>query len=547
MMVDLRYLGRSAVAERAGGLEMRLAPNLARPAVAFDGEVAHPVRFREAMSALHAVVIGDLRFRRKDKTAYEEWKKQQKQEEDQLRQRVTDEVTARELKRLADEPIAPDLEKRFRSLHAKYWTERRRWANELSRNDPALFRALVPCDPVITVAEDVVFFECFSKDESAYGCLSVDRGAFRDVRRAAAGTTNVDYSLALYEHFQKLRSYRPTRLEIDPAGFEVQTQGRADYREEKIDLPASWLRGFGQISAAMALPARVVELPVESVYAILAHLERHREKTGPRSLRFVLAPGKPPVVVLEPWGIAVESRGAVWRGDRAEEVKVWGRRRLRSLARVLPLADRVEVRLLGSGLPSIWVAHLGEMRFTLALSGWTANDWSAGASLELLGPGVGAETFEADVETVRGYLMQARRAPVAAIAEATGVARDALAAALHRLAQEGQVIYDFADAVYRWREVMPWALSIATLGAPPAEVTEGKKLVAAVKIERQESLGGRTLVVAKVGGTSVEATFTSDGALGRARCTCSHFHKFRLRTGPCRHLLALQLATRSSR
>src|SRR2546422_2610968 len=33
-----------------------------------------------------------------------------------------------------------------------------------------------------------------------------------------------------------------------------------------------------------------------------------------------------------------------------------------ALARILPLAERIEVRLLGSGLPSIWIAHLGEMR-----------------------------------------------------------------------------------------------------------------------------------------------------------------------------------------
>ena len=65
---------------------------------------------------------------------------------------------------------------------------------------------------------------------------------------------------------------------------------------------------------------------------------------------------------------------------------MWGRRRLMSLARVLPLAERFEVRLLGSGLPSIWVAHMGELRFTLALSGWTANDWSSGANLDLLAP-----------------------------------------------------------------------------------------------------------------------------------------------------------------
>ena len=148
---------------------------------------------------------------------------------------------------------APNLESDFRRMHRIYWDARVRWANELARNDPELFRHLVPCDPVVTVAPDVVFFECFSKDESAYGCLTVDRDALR-AGEAGLGTTNVDYSLALYEHFQTLRSYRPTRLLVDPTGFEVKVEGRDDYREEKIDLPPSWLRGFGQLQAAMTLP-----------------------------------------------------------------------------------------------------------------------------------------------------------------------------------------------------------------------------------------------------------------------------------------------------
>jgi hypothetical protein len=540
MNYDLRYLGRSGVASAPGGLAMRLQPNLLRPKVYFDAEVAQPVRFREAMSALHEVVVGDLRFQKKDKTAYEEWQKAEAQKESDLRRQLATEVKARELEKIAREPIRPGLEGDFHRLHARYWRARREWASELSRSDPAMFRALVPCDPVITVADDVVFFECFSKDEASYGCLTVDRGAFRDVKGAQPGTTNVDYSLALFEHFQKLRTYRPTRLQVDPSGFEVKVESLAGYREEKIDLPVTWLRGFGQIQAAMALPARVVELPIELVYSLLAHLKRHREKTGPRSLKFVLAPGQPPTVVLEPWGIPVVSRGAPYRGDKPEEIKVWGRRRLMALARVLPLAEKIEVRLLGSGLPSVWVVHMGEMRFTLALSGWTTNDWSGAASLELLGPT--AEIDEGTVERLRRYLSQAQRAPAAQVTMATGLSREVVFAGMHRLAREGQVIYDFTGDLYRWREVMPWALSVEKLGPPPPEVIEGQRLAARVNIQRRELLGARLLLVAKVENTSVEALFTPDQRMGRAKCSCSFFHKNRLRKGPCRHLVALRLA-----
>jgi hypothetical protein len=332
-------------------------------------------------------------------------------------------------------------------------------------------------------------------------------------------------------------------LQVDPSGFEVKVEGREDYREEKIDLPNTWLRGFGQIQAAMALPARVVELPVETVYSLLAFLKRHREKTGPRSLKFALNPGKAPIITVEPWGVPVASRGAPFRGEKPEEIKVWGRRRLMSLARVLPLAERVEVRLLGTGLPSIWVVHMGEMRLTLALSGWTTNDWSAGASLELLGPATHVDA--GIVDSLRNYMMKSQRASSQVLVKATGLSKDVLYSGLHRLAKEGQVIYDFTSELYRWREVMPWALSMETLGPPPVEVSEGQKLVGKVSIERREAMGAKLLVVAKVDKTSVEAVLSGDQRFQRAKCSCSYFHKNKLRTGPCRHLLALQLATRN--
>jgi len=71
----------------------------------------------------------------------------------------------------------------------------------------AMWRLLMPCDPVVTVADDVVFFECFSADESSYGCLTVNRDdGFGRSEQLQLGTTNVDYSWNLYHEFQSLRS-----------------------------------------------------------------------------------------------------------------------------------------------------------------------------------------------------------------------------------------------------------------------------------------------------------------------------------------------------
>lgn len=549
MKYSLAYLGKSGVEAGPYRSVVSFRPNLSRERVWFDGQLADPLRFREAISALHDVVVGDLRppkklpgraeGRAKDRSAHRAYLAQMAEEEAELR----DLVLKRELaKPVAKKALPPNLESDFRHLHELYWTKRRQWAAELMRHDPQLFRHLVPCDPIVTVAPDAVFFECFAKDEASYGCLLVDRDAFTGPQDASLGTTNVDYSLALYEHFQTLRTYRETRLKVDPEGFEVAVEGRGDYREEKIDLPPSWLRGFGQISAATALPARKLVLPVEVVYALLAHLRRHREKKGPRSIRFLLEPGKPPTLVVDPWDLRIESRGPAYDGPRAEEIKVWGRRRLFPLARVLPLAERVEVELLGTGLPSVWMAPCGGLRFVLALSGWTANDWTSGGDLALL-----SGTWQPDprtVDAVESELRSVRLATARHLAEASASDEGAVRAALHRLCERGQAIYDFAAGAYRYRQVIDGGLDDAALGPEPPELTKGRALFVEkeVTIRRDERLGdGRRLVMAKVGTNECESIFDGDGVMTRARCGCSHFYQNQLKKGPCRHLIALRL------
>src|SRR5215218_8622982 len=88
MQVSLAYRGRSGVVQTNVGLAVALAPNLRRDRVSFVGTLKQPLRFREAMSALHDVVISDLRFKPKDKTAYERWKKEEAAREATIRTEV---------------------------------------------------------------------------------------------------------------------------------------------------------------------------------------------------------------------------------------------------------------------------------------------------------------------------------------------------------------------------------------------------------------------------------------------------------------------------
>ena len=72
-----QYHGTTQVDDSARSQAFQFAPDLLRPQVAFDAVLradsgAHwPVR--EALSALHDVVVSDLRIRGRDQTAYKAW------------------------------------------------------------------------------------------------------------------------------------------------------------------------------------------------------------------------------------------------------------------------------------------------------------------------------------------------------------------------------------------------------------------------------------------------------------------------------------------
>ena len=538
MNVAFSYLGRSGL----DGSTLSFAPNLAREPVAFDAALRRPLRFREAVSALHDVVISDHRFQKRDKTAYEAWKVAEAARVRTVRADAVKQAEA-EITRRSGIPLPSGFEKTFTRACKTYWGARQAYADHLRKNDLELWRKLMPCDPVITVAEDVVFFECFSADESSYGCLTVNReDGFGPSPELRLGTTNVDYSWELFNHFQALRSYRETRFRLDPAGFDVATHGRADYREQKIDLPKGWLRGFMQLQAAMALPMRKVTLTREAVYSLLAWLKRHKAATSPRALRFERTAGRPLTLVLEPWEQPIpvfggESDCAPW----TDSIRIWGRQRLLALARVLPLVESVDVYLLGTGFPSFWVANMGEMRLTLGLSGWTANDWTRGSSLDQLAPPAAAGARE--IEIASAFMQRRRVATFAEIAGAVPGTAATVQAALNHLAHTGQVIHDLGAGVFRWRQIMPRALGEAELGPENEEVAASRELVRSGRVVVESSVaapGGGTIFVGKAESTPVELLMDNEGRIKRGRCLCGHFRKAGLRMGPCRHLLALR-------
>jgi len=546
MLFEHRYAGSSGVQQGDHATAMSFSPDTLREPTYFRGEVKKQLEFREAISALHDVVTSDLRFIPKDRTAYLAWREQQSYIDlAQLtasQKRVSDEIAE-----LSRELTA--LEARSSGRRSAFYAARQKYFNYLYNRDKELWFKL---DPVITVHPDQVFFECFSRDESSYGRLAASYEVFAQLGDRACGTTNIDYSEKLYGEFQKIRSYKTTTLDVDPGGFNVQTSMEDQYREVKIDLPDSWVRGFLQVSSAATLPAHVVELHPMDVHNLCFVLRRNKELFGPRSLRFQLTPGAPVSIVVDPWGKKIDCPRSRYEGSGvgggATEIRVWGRRRLFILERLLPRARRVRLFLLGTGLPTFWVVDLGDLSFTLGLSGWTHNNWSEAGNFDLM-----AAREEVDSVTqarVFDELGKSWLATPEELAARTGLAAPIVASALAGWVQAGRAIFDLDRGVYRKRELTREPLPVEKLRFANAREERAAELLhrAKIAVDTAESINGGLHLVGRLKDRgrifAPDLTFDADRRLIAGECSCDFFVRNRLHKGPCEHMLALRAAHR---
>jgi BRCA1 C Terminus (BRCT) domain len=558
MELTQSYARRSTAILERGGLRLDLAAEQSRPAVFLEAMVRGSLAYARAMRALHAVVSGDLRPKQRDHSAYQAW----------VQERYLEELSPAKAARLGQLPVLLErrealqgritgLEAEARALEetiegADFTKARQRYFRWLGRQAvDSLFLAL---DPVVSVHRDAVIFEVFSLDESSYGRVTVPMAQLDVFGEVACGTTNVDFSRRMVRELARVRSYRPAWLRIGREEVSLGTRA-GEAVEKKINLPPSWVRGFLQVQAAAAYAATDVLLSADTVAEMLSVLRRRREEGGPRSLRFLLEPGARPVVIVEPWNIAIPERAHLFAGDYRGEIRVWGRRRLLVLAPLLPHAEEVQVRLLGMGMPSHWSVLQEGHRFELGLSGWTANDWARSARFDLLS--ATATASAADVEVAAAALAEAaahgRPSPMltpAALATATGMPQERATAALQQLCARGQAMYDHVPGAYRWRPLFPRPVTPESQDDP--RLATARRLVAAnaVRWVAPPPAGYRpaaalrepvTLLRAQVRGEKrfeVTLGVDADGRVPYAHCTCSWHRREKLRKGPCPHILA---------
>ena len=556
MKFEAAYAGRSGIVNGLSEASLGFATNTLREATFFEGTLADPLLLREALAALHAVVVSDFKYRPRDRLAFFAWLADQDRKflaslglkSQAVRQKVEaaearlGELDAARLARL----------KPFHKARAAFFEYA--YKNEYELN--------YLLDPVITVHPDEVSFEAFSRDESTYARLAAKHALFAEVGAFACGTTNIDFSANLHGELERMRSYRRTRFVIDPGGFTVATGGTAGgpHREKKIDLPDSWVNGFLQVHAAMTLGLTRLSMEPIDLYNVCRFLRRHKARKSPRAVRWELTPGQPVRVVLEPWEHAVElSPATAYQGDKPQSIRTWGRDRLRVLARLIPVCRRVDVYLAGFGMPTIWVLDLGPATFTLALSGWTDNDWTGSAKFGLLtrSLSVGGDELMRTYEAIR----EMRFGTEADVARAAILGVERARSALSYLCQTGRSMFDLGGGVFRHRDLFPepfTAQSAAAEAVRAARLLEAADPRAKLAREIYESDNLRIIARRPVSdgyklsgsarGRNDSATVRPlvhvdrEGRIVTAECTCAFAKQHKLTQGPCEHVLALRLA-----
>ena len=510
--VDLAYGGDSGLKTQDGDTVLALFGDLKRAPVQLNARVKDPVRLREALAALYEVVSSDFSYQPKDRTAWLAFQRMRQQS----------------------------------GTAANSAAARKAYFDWLLRNDPLAFILL---DPLVSVFPDELSFEVFSKDEGSYARLSIQREALEIEGEPVCGTTHIDFSQALHDSVQRMRSYRPTRISVGQEAVRV-TAGEASTLEKRISVPDSWLRGFLQVQSAASLPTTKVSIAPLDLYNVLRHLRLNADqKNKGRGLRVELVPGEAPRLVLEPWELVLPSHGAAYTGRRAEVLRLWGRRRLMMMRRLLPFSDSVELHLLGSGLPSFWVLRAGPITFTLGLSGFTSAAWSQSVSFDLLLPRAGRD--DSDLPAVLKALAGPRVATAEALAATTGLPLARVLSALQLATQLGQVMIDLAGGVYRLRPVLAELPDLTRLEYRNDRERAAFDLLnvkGAVKVIKENHIHGEGLEL--IGKVVVEADkreyrpellLMDDGRVRKATCTCAQVRQHGLKEGPCAHLIALRL------
>lgn len=358
-------------------------------------------------------------------------------------------------------------------------------------------------DPVITCHADRLRFESLSSCAGVYARHDADlSGADGEVLRA--GVTNVDLGPETRALLGRVAAGGPLHLDVGHDGVTATTDGEAAV-ERRVPLPVRWVKGFGEVAAAQrALDARI-EIDGPAAQRFL--------RAVPRSGRALhLVPG-----TREPRWSTLAAPGAVLVNDPE---------RLKLLTPLVRHARRVVVRGGAAGSTS-WQIDTVAGRTHLVLSPASTRGFSGeGGSLQPLA----ADRLALVADQVGDELAWQPRLDPETLGRRVDVATADVDASLDVLAARGHLGFDGDTGAFFHRD-LPYDLGRVD-GMHP-RLTGARAIVAAggVRLGRDDVwvTAGRSEYRVRLGETP-------------PACSCTWFARYRGTRGPCRHVLAAELA-----
>jgi hypothetical protein len=226
MEITQSYARPSTTTVRPDGLGFEMAMESSRPPVALQALIGHSLSYARVMLSLYEVVTSNLKFERKDTTAYQNWVQERYLEEleatmgEKMRGIPAKQAELESVRALLN-PLQKERNQHYSALHSNdLWSAKSRYWKWLYTKNKALWFIL---DPVVSVHPDGVIFEVFSRDESSYGRVTVPTENLQTLGDTVFGTTNVDYSKRLADEMRRVRDYRPAFLGVGGEGVSLST------------------------------------------------------------------------------------------------------------------------------------------------------------------------------------------------------------------------------------------------------------------------------------------------------------------------------------
>lgn len=368
---------------------------------------------------------------------------------------------------------------------------------------------LANLDPVVTASGDRMRFESFSGCNSVHARLDLlpDGIGEGDV---GFGTTNVDINPPLRTALARMGGAALLHLTVGPDEVRASTPDD-QHVERKVALPDRWVRGLAEVpyvSAGMSVRA---------------------EATGPSISRFardlprVGSPGPTVHVVPVAGGLRVLPRAL------PGSIAIPGATRLRGMDRVLRFAQTLTVHADAHGATA-WVFELPGARLTLVLTADPYRGFSGEGGLLLRLVDRGSEAHGHALLTGLGW--DAVVDPVY-LSVATGLSEREVAAGLAWLAASGRLGHDLVEGAWFHRELPV---------DPEQVVRRNPRLRNAHQLAASDGVRPDGADRWQVRGTGAGHTVRGSSRVGLT-CTCPWAESHAAGRGPCKHVLAVLLAT----